>query len=923
MNTCWARGRPTLTLAYDRLGEAHSYELYKQEHAAGQFGDDALLSQSAYQAELDQIVWDAEDDLSDEMEGQDSVVFLAPLGAHNAIAFEAWQVVAQWDVVTVDGTTNVIRHGTYAGDPEHSQTLTNLKTRITTAAADDDFSDDRIANVSGLQAYYTTIGAYGDITPDDGDTTTFTPAQPPGVHVCLSGSAVATPVDNRPLVQDCGVLLGLKDTLAGAATLNWSTSTAMSSWDGVTTGGTPSRVTGLVLTSESLTGSVPPELARLTSLGELKLSGNTLTGCIPLALRQISDHDLDDLSLSYCGDPPPAPDNLGVTLTDSTFSLSWDEVTNADQYELQYRTGTESDWIAIDPTTADTSTTFALAGGLICGTFEFQFQVRARGDGITFVPDWSAWTTESDAISVSGSSPLASDCGTLLSVKDTLAGTGTLNWSVDTAIADWDGVTVSRVPTDSGLQSRVTELDVRFKNLTGTIPPELGSLDALQELLLNRNQLTGPIPPELGNLSNLTKLYANNNQLTGSIPEELGSLSELTQLGLSDNQLDGGIPTELGNLADLTTLWLHNNQLSGAIPVELAAPQRLATLNLSGNTFTGCIPVALRNIATNDLSDLTISYCGNPPAPEALSVSLADDAYSITWDEVAGAARYRVQYRTSSESDWLDVSDTDDTDTSATLSLAEDAVCDTAYEFQVQAYGDGKVYEADWGTATEASATCNQAPAFGEESYTFSIAEDAAINDAVGSVSATDADAADSVTYSISDGNTEGKFAIGSSTGTITVNKALDYETTPSYTLTVQATDNNGGTATASVTVTVTNVAEGLPPVPEGLSATLANGTFSIAWDAVSGADQYEVQYRTGPEAAWLDVTDTDTTDTSATPSAACSTRSLISCKEVSTCRNTRRYAGSSASMTTVSALWESASSSDMPTTAPVAAGKT
>ena len=162
-----------------------------------------------------------------------------------------------------------------------------------------------------------------------------------------------------------------------------------------------------------------------------------------------------------------------------------------------------------------------------------------------------------------------------------------------------------------------------------------------------------------------------------------------------------------------------------------------------------------------------------------------------------------------------------------------------------------------------------------------------------------------------------------SSTGAITVNKALDYETTPSYTLTVEASDNNGGTATASVTVTVTNVAEGLPPVPEGLSATLANGTFSIAWDAVSGADQYEVQYRTSPEAAWLDVTDTDATDTSATPSAACSTQSLISCKEVSTCRNTRRYAGSSASMTTVSALWESASSSDMPTTAPVAAGKT
>ena len=37
----------------------------------------------------------------------------------------------------------------------------------------------RIANVSGLGQYYREIGAYGDITPDDGSTETFTPSQPP------------------------------------------------------------------------------------------------------------------------------------------------------------------------------------------------------------------------------------------------------------------------------------------------------------------------------------------------------------------------------------------------------------------------------------------------------------------------------------------------------------------------------------------------------------------------------------------------------------------------------------------------------------------------------------------------------------------------------------------------------------------------
>ena len=104
-------GPTTLTLAYDRRGEAHSYALYKKEHAAGQFGSDALLSESAYQAKLDQIVWDAEKALRELMEGRQSVVFLAPMGAHNAIAIEAWQVVAQWDVQTVEGVVNAVRFG--------------------------------------------------------------------------------------------------------------------------------------------------------------------------------------------------------------------------------------------------------------------------------------------------------------------------------------------------------------------------------------------------------------------------------------------------------------------------------------------------------------------------------------------------------------------------------------------------------------------------------------------------------------------------------------------------------------------------------------------------------------------------------------------------------------------------------------------
>ena len=100
--------------------------------------------------------------------------------------------------------------------------------------------------------------------------------------------------------------------------------------------------------------------------------------------------------------------------------------------------------------------------------------------------------------------------------------------------------------------------------------------------------------------------------------------------------------------------------------------------------------------------------------------------------------------------------------------------------------------------------TCvNRAPTFGQASYAFSIAENAAVGTAVGTVTATDPDPGDTLSYTITGGNAAGTFAINASTGEITVAAALNRQTTASYTLTVKASDGNGGEATATVAITV------------------------------------------------------------------------------------------------------------------------
>jgi hypothetical protein len=86
----------------------------------------------------------------------------------------------------------------------------------------------------------------------------------------------------------------------------------------------------------------------------------------------------------------------------------------------------------------------------------------------------------------------------------------------------------------------------------------------------------------------------------------------------------------------------------------------------------------------------------------------------------------------------------------------------------------------------------------------FSIAEDAANNDDVGTVVTTDAEG-DNVTYSITSGNTDNVFKINATTGLIEVNDAtqLDYESQSSYNLSIRAWDDNTLSLYRNQTITI------------------------------------------------------------------------------------------------------------------------
>ena len=108
----------------------------------------------------------------------------------------------------------------------------------------------------------------------------------------------------------------------------------------------------------------------------------------------------------------------------------------------------------------------------------------------------------------------------------------------------------------------------------------------------------------------------------------------------------------------------------------------------------------------------------------------------------------------------------------------------------------------------------------------FSIQENSVQGTLVGKVLATDEDNDTSITYTIINGNTNNAFQISESGGMITVQNedALDFETNPKITLTVEVRDSHNARSTGSITINLVDV---VPPTNGLLAYYPFNGNVS------------------------------------------------------------------------------------------------
>ena len=349
-------------------------------------------------------------------------------------------------------------------------------------------------------------------------------------------------------------------------------------------------------------GLIPPELGNLSQLQTLWLSENQLTWCTPAGLRDVPWNDFDQLGLPYCDvllsalsvsprslTPPFDPYNTIYTALEGPSLVT---LAAANEHNAAIQILDENDNAIADADTTLAGHQIDLGSGISAIRVTLTSEDGAASHSYTiFTLPVSVCVSRDAVTDAANNLGLVADCEVLLAARDTLAGSGSLNWSEDTPITEWDGVRVEGTP------QRVAVLFLWNKGLTGSIPPEVGSLAALEELILFDNHLSGPIPIEIGSLAALEELVLFDNQLSGPIPIEIGSLSNLQRLSLSRNQLSGPIPIEMGSLSNLQELSLSRNQLSGPIPIEIGGLSNLQRLSLWGNHLSGPIPTEMGTLS--------------------------------------------------------------------------------------------------------------------------------------------------------------------------------------------------------------------------------------------------------------------------------------------------------------------------------------
>ncbi|KAL3641351.1 hypothetical protein CASFOL_016319 [Castilleja foliolosa] len=395
------------------------------------------------------------------------------------------------------------------------------------------------------------------------------------------------------LNTDQNALLAFKNTITWNAMLanNWSSSTSICNWIGVSCGTKHQRVISLDISEFGLSGTMSPHLGNLTFLRYLNTSFNNFTGPIPSELSRLYRLKKIDMGVnSFTGKIPSwfgalpqlellrldnntfsgiVPEEIGNSSSLQILNLSFNKLSGPIPHGLFNLSSVREIWVVYNE---------QLSGTLpsdMCNNLPNLTILTFTGDQIEGqIPRniWKCRVLEALSLSINSfNGEIPSEIGSLSMLRQLYLG--------------FNDFKPGGIPAEFGNLSRLEKLDISL----GPIPKQLiGNCTSLMEFGLRHNYLTGELPEELGHLAFLEHLNVHNNSLSGSIPSSIFNITSLKLLDLSYNQFSGNLvfPRNL----NLEELYLASNQLSGKIPSSIANASTLTNLVLALNSFSGSIP---------------------------------------------------------------------------------------------------------------------------------------------------------------------------------------------------------------------------------------------------------------------------------------------------------------------------------------------
>ena len=232
------------------------------------------------------------------------------------------------------------------------------------------------------------------------------------------------------------------------------------------------------------------------------------------------------------------------------------------------------------------------------------------------------------------------------------------------------------------------------------------------------------------------------------------------------------------------------------------------TVTASDGALTATVDVTVTVTNIDEAGTVALST-NQPPARAEITAALTDP------DEGVTGAVWQWERSSDGNTDWAGIG------TSSPSYTPVDG--DVGYHLRATAsytdgHGPGKTAQAASTQAVQAGA--NRPPEFDSATATREVPENTEAGENIGApVTATDPDTGDTPAYTLEGADLD-SFDIDSASGQIQTKPGVtyDHEIKSSYSVTVKADDNNGGTATIDVTITVADVNE--PPEFDSATAT-------------------------------------------------------------------------------------------------------